>query len=221
MAQQRRAGVEERGALTAAVIGDRQRQFPFGCYVCDEVLEPAEEGVARTVLGQQGLAPGAELSHFFGVDGDDHIATGREVSVHRGAAEAGPAGDVVERGVDAVVVEDVHGCGHEQVYLLVPLGHPCRARARLPRPRPRRRAHPPAPDALILFICNEIQRQDPRRPPCPRHRPPARLVRLAAPPPGRSQGSHAPRRRPPPPDGGSCCRTDMWATFPPAPPLCG
>jgi hypothetical protein len=107
--------VEQRRSLSGAVIGDRQRQFPLGCHVCDEIPQPAEEGVAGRILGQQGLAPGAEFGNFVGVDGDDQFATRREVPIHRGVADAGPAGDVVERGIGTLVAEDVPGRGHEQV----------------------------------------------------------------------------------------------------------
>lgn len=80
------------------------------------------------------------------------------------------------------------------LYLLVPLGHPRHARACLPRRRTRGRAHPPrtrCPHSAHL-------QRDPapvhhsRRPTRPRHSPPTRLVKLAAPPPGPIPGQPLP-----------------------------
>jgi hypothetical protein len=65
---------------------------------------------------------GAERGHLVGVNGDDQLSTRREMPVHRGVADPGLAGDVVERRVDTALTEDLPGGGQQSLVVALCVG---------------------------------------------------------------------------------------------------
>jgi hypothetical protein len=99
--------VEQCRAVACLVVRESKRQRPLGGNVGDEGPQPVEERIRGRIYLEQSLPLGTERRHLVGVDGDDEVAARREPTVEGRVADPRPAGDLVERRVDADLGEDL------------------------------------------------------------------------------------------------------------------
>ena len=97
------------GDLGGQQVGDRA---VAGLQLAQE-RQVAGEREPRVRLGQGAPGGVGDLPHRAEEHRGDQLAAGREAAVQRGIADAGPAGDLIQRRVQAAFGEDGQGRVHE------------------------------------------------------------------------------------------------------------